>query len=68
MKQIFRYVGMLSGILGGLFILFGVIGRFSGEFLDVRYYFNWFRLAEPFIFFGIFSLMAVLACKDKDDK
>jgi hypothetical protein len=53
---------------GGLFILFGIIGRFSGVFLNVRYYFNWFRLAEPFIFFGIFSLMAVLACKDKGDK
>ncbi len=68
MKQIFRYLGMLSGSVGGLFIIFGIIGRLTGEFLNVMYYFNWFRLAEPFIFFGIFCLMAVLACKDRGDK
>ena len=68
MKQIFRYVGLLSGSVGGLFILFGLIGKLYRDFLGVLYYANWFWFANTFILFAVFCMLAVLACKDKNDK
>ena len=59
MKKICAYLGWASGLFGGLLMLAGVIGFFvNGEFLGVKYFQNWFWLANSFIFFGIFLLVA----------
>jgi hypothetical protein len=59
MIKIINYLGWASGIFGGLLMLAGVIGFFvGGEFLGVRNFYNWFYIADSFIFFGIFLVVA----------
>lgn len=66
--HICKYLGLLSGGFGGLLMLAGIIGFLSGEFLGVKYYYNFFLFAKYFIFFGIFGMVVYIACKDKDKK
>jgi len=62
-SKLINYIGWASGIFGGILILCGVIGFFTGaEFLGVRNFFNWFYLANSFIFLGIFLVVATREC------
>ncbi len=63
--QISKFIGLISGVIGGLFILSGIIGRFTGEFLAVKNFSWFFWAANTFILFGIFSLMVYFAYKPK---
>jgi hypothetical protein len=59
MEKLCNYLGLASGLFGGLLMLAGVIGFFiGGEFLGVRNFYNWFFIANSFIFFGIFLIVA----------
>jgi hypothetical protein len=71
LNTILNYAGWASGIFGGIMLLCGVIGFFTGnEFLGVRYYYNFFFYGNSFIFFGIFLLIGTkcCCCCCKDDK
>jgi len=63
---IFKYIGMLAGIVGMVMILLGTIGFFSGEIFNVRYFANYFWFANIFFVFGIFGMVVYIACKDKE--
>ncbi len=65
LEKICKYAGLLSGGLGALFILFGIIGYFTGEFLTVTNFSWFFWAANTFIMFGIFGMVAHIACRDK---
>jgi len=69
---IVNYLGWASGIFGALLMLGGVIGFFTGtEFLGVRNFFNYFFIANSFLFLGIFILVGTRCfsyCNDKVDK
>jgi hypothetical protein len=59
MEKIISFLGWASGLFGGLLMLAGVIGFFvQGEFLTVRNFYNWFYIANSFLFFGIFLIVA----------
>lgn len=63
-----RYLGLAGGLVGALLILGGVIGFLvEGEFLGVRNFYNWFYIANSFLFFGIFCFVMRLNCK-KDEE
>jgi len=73
MTKIICYLGWASGIVGALLMLFGIIGfLIGGEFLGVKYFFNWFFVANTFIFLGIFLVVATreccCCCKDEKEK
>ena len=52
------YAGWAAGIAGALLILLGVISfLFDLEIIGVRYFYNWFYIANSFIFLGIFGLI-----------
>ena len=68
-STILNYLGWASGLFGGLMMLAGIIGFLTGgEFLGVRYYFNFFFYSMPFIFFGIFLLVGSISCNNNDKK
>jgi hypothetical protein len=60
-----KYVGLISGIIGGLFLLAGIIGYFTDEFLNVRNFTWFFWAANTFIMFGIFGMVSYIALRDK---
>ena len=58
LKKIVYWIGWISGIFGAVLMLGGVIGYFiHGEFLHVRNYYNWFYIANSFLFLGIFCIV-----------
>jgi hypothetical protein len=69
---IVNYLGWASGIFGGLLMLCGVIGFFTGtEFLGVKYYQNFFFTSNSFVILGIFLLVGTrcfCCCNCKDDE
>ena len=63
LSKIMCYLGWASGLFGGLMMLAGVIGFLTGgEFLGVRYYFNFFFYSIPFMLMGIFLIVATKTC------
>jgi len=68
---IINYLGWASGIFGALLMLGGVIGFFTGtEFLGVNSFYNFFWIANSFLFLGIFLMMGsrcCCCCNGKDD-
>jgi hypothetical protein len=72
LNTIINYLGWASGIFGGLLMLGGVIGFFTGnEFIGVRNFFNFFFIANSFIILGIFLLVGTrcfCCCCCKDDE
>lgn len=67
LSLICKYTGLLFGGLAGLFMLFGVIGFFTGEFLGVARFSNWFWFANTLLLFAIFSILVFIGCKDKQE-
>jgi hypothetical protein len=66
LHKICKYVGLVSGGIGALYIIAGIIGFFTGEFLTVRNFSWFFWAANTFIMFGIFAMVVHIACKDKE--
>ena len=63
LSKIMCYLGWESGFIGGLMMLACVIGFLTGgEFLGVRYYFNFFFYSIPFMLMGIFLIVATKTC------
>lgn len=69
-NTIINYLGWASGLFGALLMLGGVIGFFIGTgFLGVRNFYNYFYIANSFIFLGIFLVVATRSsCCCKDDE
>jgi hypothetical protein len=69
---IVNYIGWAAGIIGILMLLAGVICFFTGnEFLGVKYFQNYFMVANTFFFMGIFLMVSTrcfCCCNCKDDK
>jgi hypothetical protein len=65
-----NYLGWASGIFGALLMLCGIIGFFIGtEFLGVRSFYNFFFIANSFLFLGIFLIIGTRCFYNcKDDK
>jgi hypothetical protein len=69
LNTVINYLGWASGSFAALMMLAGVIGFLTGgEFLGVRYYFNFFFYSMPFMLLGIFLIVATKSCCCKDDK
>ena len=71
LTSIIRYAGWASGAFGALLMLAGIIGFFiGGEFLGVRNFYNYFFIANSFIFLGIFLVVVTgcCCCCHKDDE
>ena len=76
LTTLINYLGWASGIFGALLMLAGVIDfLIGGGFLSVKYYYNYFFVANSFLFLGIFCLVGTrcfCCCKDdqccKEDK
>ena len=69
-NTIINYAGWASGIFGALLMLAGVIGFLTGtEFLGVKNYYNYFFMANSFLFLGIFILLGTrcFCCECKDE-
>ncbi|MBC8486455.1 MAG: hypothetical protein H8D45_10495 [Bacteroidetes bacterium] len=66
--QIFKYAGLAAGALAALLILAGIIGFFSGVFLNVNNFFNYFWFANTFLFFAIFCMLVFIGGKNKEEK
>ncbi|HPE55392.1 MAG TPA: hypothetical protein P5514_04175 [Bacteroidales bacterium] len=65
MANLFKYLGIVAGLLGILFILCGIIGFYTGEFLHVRNFTWFFWAANSFIMLGIFGLVGYIALREK---
>jgi len=67
---IINYLGWASGIFGALLMLGGVIGFLTGtEFLSVSNFYNFFWIANSFLFLGIFLMLGTrccCCCKDEE--
>ncbi len=61
-------IGWISGALGALFILAGILGFLTGKFLGVNNFYNWFYFANSFILFGVFCLLAGHLNATKENK
>ncbi len=66
--QICRYIGLISGGIGALFIICGIIGYFVGEFIGVSNFSWFFWAANTFILFAIFGLVVHISCHKKEEK
>jgi len=63
LTKLINYLGWASGIFGAVLMLAGVIGFFiGGEFLTVRNFYNYFFVANSFLFLGIFCIVATRCC------
>jgi hypothetical protein len=61
-----KYAGLISGAIGALYIISGIIGFFTGEFLNVRNFSWFFWAANTFVMFGIFCMVVYIAFKDRE--
>jgi hypothetical protein len=70
--DVINYIGYLSGIFGGLLMLAGIIGFFTGSpFLGVANFYNYFFMANSFLFLGVFILVGTrrfCTCNCHDDE
>ena len=68
-KEFIYFLGWASGLLGAMLMLCGVIGFFrGGPFLMVHSFYNWFYVANSFLFLGTFLVLATFYAKYSDEK
>ncbi len=66
LPDLFRTIGIISGLAGLVLMILGVIGFLIGdEFLTVRNFYNWFWVANSFFFLGVFLILAYMSCPNK---
>jgi len=68
MKMVFKFVGMIAGLIGIAMIVLGTIGFFVGEFLNVANFATYFWYAQLFFIFGIFGIVASMVCTHGEKK
>jgi preprotein translocase subunit SecD len=66
LHQIFRIAGLISGLIGAILIICGVIGFLTGEFLGVIRFSNFFWYANTFLMFAIFASLVFIGCTIKE--
>lgn len=66
LDQLFKYLGLISLLITGLLIIGGVISMYTGEFLNVKRFSNFFWFANTFALFGILSILTFMALGKKD--
>jgi len=66
--QICRYIGLITGAIGGLLMLGGIIGFFTGPFLSVAKYWNFFWGSQFFFMAAIYCMVVHISCNKKEDK
>lgn len=64
-ERICKYTGLASLTVTGLLILGGIIGFFTGEFLNVKNFSTFFWFANSFALFGILNFVSYLALRKK---
>jgi hypothetical protein len=57
---------MAAGVLAILFMIAGTISFYTGEFLGVLRFSNYFWFASPLFLLGIFGMVVYIADKDKE--
>ena len=66
LPDLFRTIGVISGLAGLVLMILGVIGFLIGdEFLTVQNFYNWFWIANSFLFLGVFLILAYMSCPNK---
>lgn len=65
LSELFKYVGLIFSLIGALFILAGIIGYLSPNFLNVKNFSWFFWAANTFILFAITGFVAYIALRDK---
>jgi hypothetical protein len=66
--QLFKYVGLAALAVTFLFFVGGIISFYTGEFLNVRRFSNFFWFGNSFALFGIFNMVVYLALRNPDKK
>jgi hypothetical protein len=66
--QICKYTGYISGGIGALLMLGGIIGFFAGPFLSVAKYWNFFWGAQFFFVAAIFFMLVHFSCNTREEK
>jgi hypothetical protein len=61
--QLCKYVGILSLVITSFLMLFGIIGYFAGEFLNVKNFSTFFWFANPFALFGLLNFATYFVLK-----
>lgn len=59
MKKLIKLAAWLSGTVGALLMLLGIIARLAGGVLFNHYWANYFYSAETFLLLGIFLFVGV---------
>jgi hypothetical protein len=67
LAQICKYIGLLTGGVGGLLMVGGIIGFFVGPVLSVEKYWNFFWGAQFFFMAAIFSMLVHISCNNKEE-
>lgn len=62
-EQLCKYVGLASLAITALLIVGGIIGFYTGEFLHVKRYSNFFWFANSFALFGILNMLVYSSLK-----
>jgi uncharacterized protein involved in response to NO len=66
--QICKYVGLAALVVTFLLIIGGIISFYTGEFLNVRRFSNFFWFSNVFALFGIFNMVVYMALRNPDNK
>lgn len=62
MKTILKILAMLSGAVGAIMMILGIIAIFKNRILFEHYWSNYFYAAQVFIVAGIFLILARHEC------
>lgn len=64
--QICKYMGLASLVGTALLLVGGLISFYTGEFLNVKRFSNFFWFANTFALFGILCFVAFLSLRSKE--
>jgi len=67
MRKFYQILAWISGFIGILLMLLGIIALLSGNGLLGHFWSNFYYPAYNFLLLGIFFFLAVLVCKDKKE-
>ena len=67
LPDLFRNLAILSGLAGFVLMMAGIVGfLIERELFGVRYFYNWFYIANSFLFLGIFLMLVYMTCPRKE--
>jgi len=67
MKNLFKIIAFISGGIGMLLMLLGVIAVLAGDRFLGHFWSNYFYPAYNFLLLGIFFFLALLATREKKE-